>query len=229
MIFNKIIKQAFDKSESIETTVINDYKTDISPNLSRIFTILIQAAGQYCEHYASDILYDVARIKETITNINTQTSSTKYELVGIRKNGVDGNEYIKSRFYGSDIDEYHKIFAIKLSFDANTATLTCDLKNITDALLQLYRPTNNNAVDIDEQCDEIINNLSSAQKDLIYRKLWYDHVLEDVNSNFANVPDDIKEEVARRYVYDGDYDCNRSYWDNLQLLVDEVSHWYNLL
>lgn len=228
MIFSKIIKQAFDKSESIETTVINDYKTGISPNLSRIFTILIQAAGQYCENYASDILYDIARIKETIANINTQTDSTECELVGIRKNGVDGNEYIKSRFYGSDIDEYHKVFAVKLSFDANTSTLTCDLKNITDALLQLYRPINNNAVDIDEQCDEIINNLSPAQKDLIYRKLWYNHVLEDVDSNFVNASDDIKKEVARRYVYDGNYDCNRSYWDNLQALVDEVSYWYSL-
>mgnify|MGYP007029261895 CR=1 FL=1 len=227
MIFSKIIKQAFDKSESIETTVINDYKTGISPNLSRIFTILIQTAGQYCENYASDILYDIARIKETIANINTQTDNTECELVGIRKNGVDGNEYIKSRFYGSDIDEYHKVFAVKLSFAANTATLTCDLKNITSVLLQAYKQINNTD-NIDTQCDEIINNLSSAQKDLIYRKLWYDHVLEDVDSNFANVSDDIKKEVARRYVYDGDYDCNRSYWDNLQALTDDVSYWYNL-
>lgn len=225
MTFNEIIKQVFDKSKSIETTVVNYYKTGVSPNLSRIFTILIQATGQYCENYASDILYDIARIKETIANINTQTDSTEYELVGIRQNGVDGNEYIKSRFYDSDIGiigMYHKVFAIKLEFNASTATLTCDLKNITSALLQTYKQINN-ADNIDTQCDEIISNLSSAQKDLIYRKLWYNHVLEDVDSTFVNATNAVKEEVARRYVYDGDYDCNFSYWDNLQVLVDKIS------
>lgn len=221
MTFSNIIKKAFDKSKSIETTVVNDYKTGVSPNLSRIFTILIQSAGRYYENYASDILYDTTRIQNAIANIDTQINSTEYELVGIRKNGVDGNEYIKSRFYGSDINEYHEVFAIKLSFDANTATLTCDLKDITSALLSSYKQINN--VNISTQCDKIINSLSPVQKDLIYRKLWYDHVLEDVDSTFENITDDIKEEVARRYVYDGDYDCNLSYWNNLQVLVDDVS------
>lgn len=221
MTFSNIIKKAFDKSKSIETTVVNDYKTGVSPNLSRIFTILIQSAGRYCENYASDILYDTTRIQNAIANIDTQTNNTEYELVGIRKNGVDGNEYIKSRFYGSDINEYHEVFAIKLSFDASTATLTCDLKDITSALLSAYKQINN--VNISTQCDKIINSLSPVQRDLIYRKLWYDHVLEDVDSTFENITDDIKEEVARRYVYDGDYDCNLSYWNNLQVLVDDVS------
>ena len=78
-------------------------------------------------------------------------------------------------------------------------------------------------------CGEIIPNLSAVQKDDLYRTVWYEHVLEDAESRLSenpNAPEDEDEfnavcsEVASKYVYNGDYDCNLSYWDNINSLID---------
>lgn len=80
--------------------------------------------------------------------------------------------------------------------------------------------------------DEIINKLSANQKDELYRALWLEHVREDVESHLRsqysetvetldeNQIFDICDSAARHYVYDGDYDCNLAYWDNLSNLID---------
>lgn len=73
--------------------------------------------------------------------------------------------------------------------------------------------------------DDLLASLSPKEKDVLYRKLWFEHVLEDVQS-FAEtedleITDEIAKQVADRYVYNGDYDCNLSYWDNINNLVKE--------
>lgn len=78
---------------------------------------------------------------------------------------------------------------------------------------------------IEQKINTILKDLTEEEKDAIYRKLWYNHVLEDVYS-FANdedieITDDIAENVAYRYVYEGDYDCNLSYWSNIKNLIDD--------
>lgn len=78
-------------------------------------------------------------------------------------------------------------------------------------------------------CREIILNLSATQKDDLYRTFWYEHVLEDVEKKLSENPDvpkdeeefaSVCQEVANRYVYNGDYDCNLSYWNNINSLID---------
>jgi hypothetical protein len=83
----------------------------------------------------------------------------------------------------------------------------------------------------DEQVKEIIKSypkedllelLNYDQKDYIYRSVWANHVAEDVASKFSEFDENICDTVAKRYAFDGDYDCNRDYWSNLETLLNEV-------
>ena len=76
--------------------------------------------------------------------------------------------------------------------------------------------------------EELVNRMSSSQKDSVYRLLWAEHVKEDVLSRLEeredNIPENLKEEfvedVVNLYVYEGKYDCNLSYWDNIDSLIE---------
>lgn len=67
-------------------------------------------------------------------------------------------------------------------------------------------------------------NMDPATADALYRAIWKDHVLEDIRSR----AEDLDEEpltpeqegyAADRYVYDGRYDCNLCYWDNIDNVI----------
>lgn len=77
---------------------------------------------------------------------------------------------------------------------------------------------------------EIFTALSETQKDELYRMLWSDHVYEDVKARLSENPDlaldeeeeeALCEDIVNAYVYNGDYDCNLSYWDNIDNLIQE--------
>lgn len=75
----------------------------------------------------------------------------------------------------------------------------------------------------------LYNSLSTEDKDSLYRMLWMDHVIEDIKTRITecedDIPDDIlnsiAEKVATEYVYNGQYDCNLSYWDNIDNLIQK--------
>lgn len=77
---------------------------------------------------------------------------------------------------------------------------------------------------------ELYNCLSYKQKDDIYRKVWYEHVKDDaytlIEEEFTKEQlhgrkkNNLAEQIAHAYVYDGKYDCNFSYWDNLGSLLN---------
>lgn len=66
-------------------------------------------------------------------------------------------------------------------------------------------------------------NLDPGTADALYRAVWKEHVLEDIDAWLENNGEDITPEqrdyAAERYVYDGKYDCNLSYWDNIENVV----------
>lgn len=81
--------------------------------------------------------------------------------------------------------------------------------------------------------DVVIANLTPSQildkvedKDTLYRMLWADYLYEDVydyvKGNGYPLNESGIQEVINRYVYNGDYDCNLSYWDNINNLVQEA-------
>lgn len=64
--------------------------------------------------------------------------------------------------------------------------------------------------------------LSSEQVDNIYRLKRQDFVAQDVIN--LGCDSDTAYEVGRRYSFEGDYDCNLSYWENLENLVKKVQY-----
>lgn len=73
---------------------------------------------------------------------------------------------------------------------------------------------------------DLVKSLNPTEKDDLYRELWSEYVREDIISFIdddlmAKLEHDDINEMVRRYVYDGEYDCNLSYWDNIQNLIDD--------
>lgn len=79
---------------------------------------------------------------------------------------------------------------------------------------------------------DLMEKLTDEQKDGIYREVLYQYTVEDVKGfledyDAYDIPDTQEEvdnfvgDVAYRYVFNGDRDCNLSYWDNIKNLVDE--------
>ena len=75
--------------------------------------------------------------------------------------------------------------------------------------------------------EDLLDLLNYDQKDYIYRKVWAEHVSENVRSlckdeGYDEVyTPDIAERIAYRYAFEGDYDCNLPYWQNLKNLFEE--------
>ena len=64
-----------------------------SINTSSILTRLIQEAGRYCEHYASDLFIQWSRVEKMLNDeIEPET-----QFFGFRENGVDHEAWIDNR------------------------------------------------------------------------------------------------------------------------------------
>ena len=79
---------------------------------------------------------------------------------------------------------------------------------------------------MEEKLNKILEELTCEEKDLLYRKLWYNYVLQDAQDVIENYLDidveksnEMAKEVARKYVYEAEYDCNLSYWTNIEELI----------
>ena len=72
-----------------------------------------------------------------------------------------------------------------------------------------------------------INELSAIEKDKIYRMVWAEHVTDDILSHAEDIGVEISKEdaeiLAENYVCDGEYDCNLSYWDNIENLMEDYT------
>lgn len=70
--------------------------------------------------------------------------------------------------------------------------------------------------------DKILDELNCCEKDLLYRKLWSHYVELDVTSEHSDLSQEEVDKVVERIVYEGDMDCNLSYWDSISNIVNEV-------
>ena len=94
--------------------------------------------------------------------------------------------------------------------------------------------------DIRSASEKLVSRLPNIFKDQIYRAIWAEHVREDIEAQLAQSSMEYYEDkyevefsdenmksivnnAAELYVYDGKYDCNLSYWDNIDNLIDECA------
>lgn len=74
---------------------------------------------------------------------------------------------------------------------------------------------------LDHTMEGFLDTLPAEIKDSFYRKIWAEHVYEDIRRMDKKVSKKRAEKVSGAYV-NGRYDCNLSYWDNLNNLLEEI-------
>lgn len=82
--------------------------------------------------------------------------------------------------------------------------------------------------EISKETEAFLQSISPAEKDRLYRHLWAEFVEQDVSRQLMEMgPILLKDDresvistVTRRFVYDGENDCNLPYWDNIQKLIN---------
>lgn len=77
-----------------------------------------------------------------------------------------------------------------------------------------------------QKLENLVSSLTSIERDALYRYLWSEHVADDVaeycESNGIRYNDELISAVVNLYVYQGEYDCTLSYWDNLSRLIRQA-------
>lgn len=77
-----------------------------------------------------------------------------------------------------------------------------------------------------EVMKNFVDSLDWEARDAIYRHIWSERVREDVENHFENMDETLTDDeirtVAKRYVYQGAYDCNLNYWTNIENLITEL-------
>ena len=83
---------------------LSSYSWKYEINYSSILTALIQEAGRLCENFASDLFIDWEAV---LRFIDSPDSESKTFLFGFRKDGVDHDSFIFSRYSNSMHGEYY--------------------------------------------------------------------------------------------------------------------------
>ena len=96
-------------------------------NYSSILTKLIQSAGKYCKHYASDLFIDWKAV-DALLNAGEPINETK--IFAMRDMGVDHKEYYeikksKPDIYGSE--SYHEVWKLEIVTEGSDITMTLEL------------------------------------------------------------------------------------------------------
>lgn len=147
LICTHILKAVYDEQANVIMTANSTLSTNnpdkIAINFADIYSLLITDTGRYTERYASDILIDINSMERDICN-NLETVNDNVYMFGIRRDGVDHFDYIKSNMIDymnnhAYIREYYrKIYAIKINteFISDRAYVTATLKDITADVAQ---------------------------------------------------------------------------------------------
>lgn len=115
-------------------------------------------------------------------------------------------------------DEY---YLVQMKGDSGKAI------NLDETALKLLQSYYNGFITKNEAgMEELLDFLTGQQKDTLYRKLWYGHVCNDICTRLEETEKELTDAqidyAARQYVYEGDYDCNCSYWTNIDNVIDKA-------
>lgn len=83
---------------------------------------------------------------------------------------------------------------------------------------------------MDNKTLEFLNSLDAKEKDELYRHLWQNYVIEDIKA-YAKTLDvstsqemiEIAAELFVELFVSGGYDCNLSYWENMECVIEKAA------
>lgn len=150
-------------------------------------------------------------LQEYLKNENNYRYGLGYEIYPEKELAEEALRRYKLIHYNRSIfisfTEFHRLYKYQIK-DLEI------LKDFADIILTEERnPADNISLFLDK--------LPSDIKDSFYRKIWAEHVYEDICNMDTKVSKKRAEKIAEAYV-NGRYDCNRSYWDNLDDLLSEI-------
>lgn len=88
--------------------------------------------------------------------------------------------------------------------------------------------------DSDQICEDECTFVTEEEKDIqnqlyrdkIYREVWKEHVMEDIREflkdNDMELDEDGIDKAATLYAMHGQYDCNLSYWSNIENVIKSI-------
>lgn len=94
-----------------DVAFLNNEAKTYKCNFSNVFSRLIKEAGSMCDYYASDILFDIERIKSALNGKQEPI------FIAFRSHGVDSNTLIAIR--GWDYEGYKSIFKVEFQEEDN--------------------------------------------------------------------------------------------------------------
>ena len=82
----------------------------------------------------------------------------------------------------------------------------------------------------EDECAFVTNEEKNGQnqlyRDKIYREVWKEYVIEDIREflkdNNMELDEEHIDKAATLYVMNGQYDCNLSYWSNIENVIKSV-------
>lgn len=79
---------------------------------------------------------------------------------------------------------------------------------------------------MDNKTLEFLNSLDAEEKDELYRRLWRNYVVEDIKEYAEALDVSTSQEmieIAAELFVSGGYDCNLSYWENIECVIEKAA------
>ena len=210
-MFTEFHKEDWHKGQTVYLLRIGEGSDKLEPE-KRIIEVIVETVGRvYITVSVNSQKVRFEFDEETEQIFQEYNYGRSFEIYLTKEAALD---ILKKREIENQLREDAKILLTKALTDLDGKKLDL-LKNILDfVLLQ----SNTSILDI------LSEYLSFEEKDAFYRKIWAEHVKEDVLTFAENEDIEITDENADRtasaYV-NGRYDCNLSYWENLHNLIQE--------
>ena len=146
--------KAIENGETLAVDYGNDYGCfydGIVINMCDVITKIIQITGRFCEQFASDLLFELAKIN-SFTEFNGNGEENHWVIpIGIRSHGVDHEEFILERLAETEKNGYvypehvyRKLLAVDIKDSVETwengdtvCTRTVRLVDITYSLYKI--------------------------------------------------------------------------------------------
>lgn len=159
-------------------------------------------------------------------------TAKEYEILSVEKMGIIKELQTKIMFIPSNDDITTVLWntgnGYVISFALTGQGDNINYKKLT-GIVKVFPETSLDTSISEMTAGEIISSMNESEKNSLYHMLWSDRVYNDVETRLddreISLDEDEKEafimEVVNRYVYNVDYDCNLSYWDNIDNLINE--------
>lgn len=93
----------------------------VDASISSTISCLIYATARMVQHYASDIVCEIDRIREDF--FDPERSGTSRFLIGFRDNGVDAVSAVLYRLTQEGSNPYHAVFEVEIEHRADGAVI----------------------------------------------------------------------------------------------------------